>query len=113
MARKQCRPSASAYLHLKPVSHQCWGCGQSMWVAYHTTRTITRLDGLHHLTLHVRRCRNHECSHYHRAYRPEEEGQWALPRGLWCNGTEKWFRGKRFKEQKVHICISPSALQHE
>jgi hypothetical protein len=33
------------------------------------------------LTLVVRRCRNRECLRYKRAYRPEEEGRWALPHG--------------------------------
>lgn len=29
----------------------------------------------------VRRCRNQRCEWYHRPYRPEEEGRWALPHG--------------------------------
>lgn len=52
-----------------------------MWVAYHAHRTITTLQGLCDLTLVVRRCRNEDCSGYQRAYRPEEEGRWALPHG--------------------------------
>jgi hypothetical protein len=52
-----------------------------MWVAYHTQRTITTLQGLCRLTLCVRRCRNQQCERYHRPYRPEEEGRWALPHG--------------------------------
>jgi hypothetical protein len=52
-----------------------------MWIAYHTFRTVTTLKGSYRLTLHVRRCRNQQCTHYHRPYRPEEEGQWALPHG--------------------------------
>ncbi len=52
-----------------------------MWIAYHTHRTITTLKGMCHLTLHVRRCRNQQCVWYHRSYRPEEEGSWALPHG--------------------------------
>ncbi len=31
--------------------------------------------------LKVRRCQNADCSLYHRPYRPEEEGRWALPHG--------------------------------
>src|SRR6266536_4171311 len=31
--------------------------------------------------LEVRRCQNADCSLYHRPYRPEEEGRWALPHG--------------------------------
>jgi hypothetical protein len=56
-------------------------CGQSMWVAYHTHRTITTLKGNYRLTLHVRRCHNQHCEWYRRPYRPEEEGRWALPHG--------------------------------
>ena len=33
------------------------------------------------LILRVRRCRNPACEWYHRSYRPEEEGRWALPHG--------------------------------
>ncbi len=37
--------------------------------------------GICRLTLCVRRCRNQQCEWYHRPYRPEEEGRWALPHG--------------------------------
>jgi len=33
------------------------------------------------LTLAVRRCQNPDCALYHHAYRPKEEGAWALPHG--------------------------------
>jgi hypothetical protein len=52
-----------------------------MWVAYHTQRTVTTLQGNCRLTLRVCRCRNPQCPRYHRPYRPEEEGRWALPHG--------------------------------
>lgn len=52
-----------------------------MAVAYRTQRTITTLQGSCRLTLRVRRCRNQACAWYHRPYRPEEEGKWALPHG--------------------------------
>lgn len=39
------------------------------------------MQGLCRLTLRVRRCQNPHCRHYHRPYRPEEEGRWALPHG--------------------------------
>lgn len=50
-------------------------------MAYHVHRTITTLTGLCRLTLVVRRCSNPACPLYHVAYRPEEEGRWALPHG--------------------------------
>jgi hypothetical protein len=48
-------------------------------VAYHNRRRLTLLDEVVQFTLVVRRCRTPSCSHYHRAYRPEEEGALALP----------------------------------
>ena len=81
MARKHPRPAATQQDILAPLCTQCAGCGQTMWVAYHTQRTITTLQGICHLTLCVRRCRNQQCPRYHCPYRPEEEGRWALPHG--------------------------------
>lgn len=49
--------------------------------AYRTQRTITTLQGSCRLILRVRRCRNPACEWYHRGFRPEEEGKWALPHG--------------------------------
>ena len=81
MARKRCRPTATLEQLLTPLCTHCGFCGQPMRIAYRTRRTITTLQGLCRLTLRVRRCRNQECSQYHRPYRPEEEGRWALPHG--------------------------------
>jgi hypothetical protein len=50
-------------------------------VASHAQRTLMTFQGLVHLTLVVRRCRNPECVLYHVPYRAEEEGAWALPHG--------------------------------
>ena len=50
-----------------------------MWIAYHNDRTLMTLDGLVHLTLKIRRCLNTACRQYRKAYRPEAEGQMALP----------------------------------
>jgi hypothetical protein len=52
-----------------------------MWVAYRNVRTISTLEGLQRLTLCIRRCESPSCACYHRPYRPEEEGAWALPHG--------------------------------
>jgi len=81
MSRRASRPRAREELHLEAQRTACVECGQEMWVAYHAHRKIMTLQGLCRLTLVVRRCRNKECSHYKRAYRPEEEGRWALPHG--------------------------------
>lgn len=81
MARKGCRAAATAEQTLTCVRTQCAGCNQPMWVAYHTQRTVTTLQGICLLTLRVRRCHNTQCPQYHRPHRPEEEGRWALPHG--------------------------------
>src|SRR5216683_3423776 len=81
MARKTPRPEATRSTTLTPQRDTCLHCGRSMWVAYHVHRTITTLTGLCRLTLVVRRCSNPVCPLYHVAYRPEEEGRWALPHG--------------------------------
>ena len=52
-----------------------------MWVAYTKRRKLMTLDGLLRLHLPVRRCGNPACPRYHRPYRPEAEGSYALPHG--------------------------------
>jgi hypothetical protein len=81
MARRGCQAEATAEQTLVPQRMKCISCGQAMWIAYHTKRTITTLKGIYRLTLHVRRCHNPQCEWFHRPYRPEEEGHWALPHG--------------------------------
>jgi hypothetical protein len=81
MSRKERRPEAQQHERLEPQRTTCIECDHRMWVAYHAHRTITTLQGLCHLTLVVRRCRNQACPRYQCAYRPEEEGRWALPHG--------------------------------
>ena len=75
------RPEATHAMTLTPLHESCQQCGQLLWVAYHGHRTVTKLDGLWKLTIVVRRCIQPECPRYHVAYRPEEEGGWALPHG--------------------------------
>jgi ribosomal protein S27AE len=81
MSRRGSRPEAKQEKRLEVQRTMCVECGQEMWVAYHKERKIMTLQGLCRLTLVVRRCRNGECPCYKRAYRPEEEGRWALPHG--------------------------------
>jgi hypothetical protein len=75
------RPEATHTIRLTPLKEYCEECGQPLWVGYHNSRTVTKLDGLWKLTIVVRRCVQPECPRYHVAYRPEEEGRWALPHG--------------------------------
>lgn len=81
MARKSCRTPASTEQTLTCLRTHCGSCGHPIAVAYRTQRTITTLQGNCRLILRVRRCRNPACEWYHRPYRPEEEGKWALPHG--------------------------------
>jgi hypothetical protein len=81
MKGRTARAEATHALTLIPLKEYCEQCGQPLWVAYHAHRTVTRLDGLWKLTVVVRRCIQPECPRYHMAYRPEEEGKWALPHG--------------------------------
>src|SRR2546421_840323 len=81
MKGRTARAEATQAMTLTPLKEQCEQCGQPLWVGYHAHRTVTRLDGLWKLTVVVRRCVDPECPRYHVAYRPEEEGSWALPHG--------------------------------
>lgn len=52
-----------------------------MRYAYDNWRSVTLLDGrIVRLHLKVRRCAQVECARFGRPYRPETEGQWALPK---------------------------------
>lgn len=109
MSRRASRPVAREELRLEPQKTTCVECGQEMWVAYHAHRKIMTLEGLRGLTLQVRRCRNRECSRYKCAYRPEEEGRWALPHGecgldvIALVGTLRYKEHRSIKEIHEHL----------
>lgn len=79
MARKRKRPRATREEILECVHRVCPVCGGAMWVNYENYRTVSTLDEVVRLVLKVRRCQNPDCQRYHKAYRPEAEGCWALP----------------------------------
>jgi hypothetical protein len=79
MARRTKRPPVTRHVDLAPVRRTCSDCGGSLWNVYQNHRTVTTLDDVCRLTLTVVRCHNPQCPRYHRPYRPEEEGAWALP----------------------------------
>jgi len=81
MARNQPRPPALSELRLEPLEDLCGACGEKLWVAYHSPRTVATLSGLVRLRLVVRRCVNRDCELYHEPHRPQEEGAFALPQG--------------------------------
>ncbi len=71
----------AAVVSFQPLSTKCLTCGHTAWVAYHTQRRITTLQGRFCLSLTIRQCHQEACPRYHHPYRPEEEGRWALPYG--------------------------------
>jgi Transposase, Mutator family len=79
MTRKTRRPEPSLIEDLRPLRDDCPHCGRLMWADYSNRRTIATLAGLTRLNLAIRRCRNPDCPAYHRPYRPEAEGHFALP----------------------------------
>src|SRR5438045_8800993 len=81
MARRTPRPEATYEKALSPLQEHCEQCGQFLWVAHHSHRTVAMLSGLWRLTLVVRQCVQPGCPRFHQPYRPEEEGHWALPHG--------------------------------
>jgi len=74
MARRTARPEATYEKTLIPLQEHCEQCGQLLWVAHHSHRTVFTLSGLWRLTLVVRQCVQPGCPRFHQPYRPEEEG---------------------------------------
>jgi hypothetical protein len=79
MARTRPRPRPTHALTLTPVTTHCPQCGQRLWNDYANFRTITTLQAVTRLTLHIRRCPNPACPRFHRPWRPEAEPHFALP----------------------------------
>src|SRR5207247_1850449 len=79
MARTRCRPRPTQAKTLTPVTTHCPECGHLLRAAYSNYRTVTTLNAVTRLTLHVRSCPNGDCSRYHRPHRPEAETLLTLP----------------------------------
>src|SRR5436190_5875945 len=79
MPRIRPRPRPNRAQALTPVATHCPACADPLWAAYENSRTVTTLDAVVRLTLHIRRCPNPACPRYHRPYRPEAEPHFALP----------------------------------
>lgn len=80
MARRKPKPQATRTEVLECITQDCPSCGSHMWVDYENTRAIITLSEVVQLRLRVRRCPNEDCDRYHKVYRPECEGAWALPK---------------------------------
>jgi hypothetical protein len=64
---------------LECCQSSCPVCGGPTWQQYTNHRTVVTLEGGVRLRLKVRRCQTPTCPSYHKAYRPEAEGHFALP----------------------------------
>ena len=79
MARTTTRPKASREKTLHTRRTRCPTCHKTVWSAYVSHRTVSTLEGVYKIHLHVRRCRDPSCTRYHKPFRPEAEGRIALP----------------------------------
>ena len=80
MARRKPKPEPTRTEVLDCHVEACPSCGSHMWVDYENRRVIVTLSEVVELCLRVRRCPNKDCDRYHKPYRPECEGGWALPK---------------------------------
>jgi hypothetical protein len=101
MAKRKRHRATPVYRQLEPLRTRCEGCGGPLWSAYHNTRTVATLDGLVHLTAKIRRCETRTCALYHRPYRPEEEGGWALPHGEFGLDVIAWLGLQRYAAHRT------------
>ena len=79
MPRTRPRPRPDRAQTLAPDTARCPACGHPLWAAYDNFRTVTTLDAVVRLTLHIRRCPNPDCPRFHVPFRPEAEPHFALP----------------------------------
>ncbi len=79
MARKTSRPQSTRTEVLECIEQTCPKCHSPMWMDYENRRTISTMTEVVRLRLKVRRCQQVDCPRYHKPYRPEGEGHWALP----------------------------------
>jgi len=56
----------------------CPQCGGPTYLQYRNQRSVVTLEGSVRLVLKVRRCETPACPRYHKPYRPEAEGRFAL-----------------------------------
>lgn len=80
MARHTAKPQPTRSVVLDCIEQNCPHCGEPMWIDYENYRTIATMTEVVRLRLKVRRCQNTNCPRYHKPYRPECEGGWALPK---------------------------------
>lgn len=80
MARRTPRPQPTRTEVLECQQRQCPHCQHTMWYAYDNERVVSTMTAVVQLRLKIRRCQNRNCPRYHKPFRPECEGSWALPK---------------------------------
>lgn len=100
MARTASRPQADCQRTLRTLRRCCPQCGHRMWCDYDNRRTVLTLDGPVRLRLKVRRCADADCPRYHKPYRPESEGRWALPQHEFGLDVIAWIGVLRYREHR-------------
>jgi hypothetical protein len=79
MTKRLNRPAPGRTETLECCQTSCPVCGGLTWQQYTNQRTLVTLEGVIRLRLKVRRCQRPSCPQYHKPYRPEAEGRFALP----------------------------------
>lgn len=79
MTKRLNRPAPVRTETLECCQSTCPVCDGPTWQQYTNHRTVVTLDGSVRLYLKVRLCQTPTCPGYHKAYRPEAEGRFALP----------------------------------
>lgn len=123
MARKSLKPKAASFKVLECVQQQCLSCGKLMWNEYDNYRHVRRLKGVVQLRIKIRCCQNRACERYRIAYRPEQEGCWALPQQEFGLDVIALVGALRYQEHRsipqIHqhlcskgVCISERTVTH-
>lgn len=123
MVRRSAQPIATRTELLKCVRRECLHCGRVMWQDYENRRIIRSLDEVVELRLKIRRCPNQECERYRLPYRPEAEGQWALPQQEFGLDVIAWVGQLRHQEhrsvseihqqlQQRRLCVSERTVSN-
>jgi hypothetical protein len=108
---------------LECLQQTCPSCGGALWNKYDNYRTVITLKQVVQLRLKIRRCPNRECERFQKAYRPEQEKQWALPQHEFGLDVIVLVGAMRYQEYRsipeIHealqqrgLCISQRKVSH-
>lgn len=123
MARRSPQPESTSQQVLECLQKNCPSCGQPIWNEYDNYRQVRTLKGVVRLRLKIRRCQNWSCERYRIAYRPEQEGKWALPQQEFGLDVIALVGALRYQEHRsvpqIHqqlcsrgVCVSQRSVSH-